>query len=276
MIDTRDKLIDALGNNSSRIIIDKVSLASMVAGNYASLWRATGQPAQGAIPTTPALCTKALTGAMGFNNQTSPVTSYLALLWAVCSNSSQTVEIHDRIAHMGGLVLNVTTLQTITGLNLDTLAPSAERIGDANFSDLQWWYEVYTAGGATASNATINVTYSDNSTGNLNTLAVGGTIGASRIFALTPLIPTAKQGLFIKAINSVQLSASTGTAGSFGFTCTRVRTVLPLALANKTEVADYAQTGLPEIPNDSCLQIIMLPSTTTTGTLRGGGKIAHG
>ncbi len=276
MIDTRDKLIDAMGNNSSRIVIDKASLPSQAAGTYTSLWRATGQPAQAAIPTTAAVPTSATTGAIGFTNQTSPVTSYLAWLWSTSSNSAMNLEVHDRIAHLGGLVLNVTTSQTVSGLNLDTLAPSAERIGAANYSDLQWWYEVYTAGGATASNATINVTYSDASTGNLNTLAVGGTIGASRIFALTPLIPIAKQGLFIKGINSVQLSASTGTAGNFGFTCTRPRTILPLALANKAEVADYAQTGLPEIPNDSCLMLVTLNSTTSTGNIRGGGKIAHG
>ena len=45
-IDTRDKLIDALGNNSSRFVIDKASLSNAVAGAYYSLWRATGQPGQ--------------------------------------------------------------------------------------------------------------------------------------------------------------------------------------------------------------------------------------
>jgi hypothetical protein len=275
-ITARNQLIDALGNNSSRIVIDKASLAAQVAGVYASMWRATGQPAQGAIPSTPAICTSATTGAIGFANQTSPVTSYIGWLFATCSNSAQSLEIHDRLAHNGGLVFNVTTAQAITGHDLSTLSLPSDRIGDANYSDVQWWLEVYTAGGATASNATINVTFDDASTGNLNTLAVGGTLGASRMYGLNNLRTTGQQSRYIRGINSVTLSASTGTAGSFGFTATRPRTVLDMPLANKINVADWAALGLPNVPNDSCLMLIVLPSTTSTGTLRGGGKIAHG
>jgi hypothetical protein len=186
------------------------------------------------------------------------------------------VEIHDRVAHLGGLVLNVTTSQTVTGLDLSTLGLAADRRGDANYSDLQWWLEVYADGGGTASNATINVTYDDASTGNLSVLAVGGTIRIGNMFALTPLIPAAQQGKFIRGINSVILSASTGTPGNFGFTCTRPRTLLTLPLANKSEQGDWALLGLPEVPNNSCLQAVILPTTTSSGTLRGGGKIAHG
>jgi hypothetical protein len=74
----------------------------------------------------------------------------------------------------------------------------------------------------------------------------------------------------------VTLSATTGTAGSFGVTATRPRMTMPLLLANKMEVFDWAQLGLPEIFNSSCLFPIQLASTTTTGTVRGGGKISHG
>lgn len=49
-ISTRDQLISALGNNSSRLVIDKASIASQAVGTFVSLWRATGQPGQGAIP----------------------------------------------------------------------------------------------------------------------------------------------------------------------------------------------------------------------------------
>jgi hypothetical protein len=275
-ITTVSQLFDALANNSSRIVLDKASIANQTAGGFASLWRATGQPGQGAIPAAAAVPTKALLGAMGFDNQTLPVKSYLAWLAVVSSNNGQGVEIHDRVAHYGGLVLNVTTAQNLTGMNLATLGVTAARLGDANYSDVVWFLEVYTDGGATASNATINVTYNDDSTGNLNVVAVGGTLRAGRLLPLTPLIPTAKQGFFIKGINSVTLSASTTVAGNFGFTATRPRTIVGLDLANKTQSFDWAQLGASEIPNDACLQVIMVCITTSTGTLRGGGKIAHG
>lgn len=278
-ITTPAQLLDALGNNSSRIILDKSSIANMVAGQFASLWRATGQPAQGAIPgTTPAIPTSATLGAVAFANQTAPSTSYIAWLFAQCANSAMTLEVHDRVAHMGGLVLNVTTAQNITGLDLSSggLNLAAARRGDANYSDIQWWLECYTDGGATASNATINATYDDASAGNLSVVAVGGTLRAGRMIPLTPLIPSAQQGKFIRGLNSVTLSASTTVAGNFGFTATRPRTVIELPLANKSEVRDWAQLGLPEIANDSCLMFIMPCSTTSTGLVRGGGKIAHG
>lgn len=276
MITTRDQLISALANNSSRLILDKASLASQVAGSYASMWRATGQPAQGAIPTTAQVPTNSTLGCIPFANQVAPVTSYLAYLFAASSNSATTLEIHDRIAHMGGLSLAVTTPQTITGLDLLTLAPSAQRIGAADYRDVQWWIEIYAAGGATASNATINVTFDDNTSDNLNVVGVGGTLGIGRMLGVDALRTTAQQGKNIRAINSVTLSASTGTAGNFGFTCTRPRAVVPMPILNFATVFDWAQLGLPEIPNDSCLFPMILPGTTSTGTLRGGGKIAHG
>ena len=77
-ITTRDQLIDALANNSSRLVIDKASLANAAAGQFFSLWTAGGTPGAGAAPGAAAVPTKATTGAFDFDNQTSPVASYLA------------------------------------------------------------------------------------------------------------------------------------------------------------------------------------------------------
>jgi hypothetical protein len=279
-ITTRDQLISALGNNYSQFQIDKANVANAASTQLISMWRATGQPAQGAIPTTTsALCDNTLTGCIPFTQQTAPATSYIgALIGILVGQSTTSIEIHDRIAHMGGLAFNVftPTVQTITGLDLNTLAPSAARRGATNFSDLQWWLEVYGDGGATASNATVNVTYNDNSTGNLNLIAVGGTLRIGRMIGLTQFIPAAQQGLFIRGINSVVLSASTTVAGNFGFTCTRIRAVAPFAILNKPENYDWAQLGMPEVPNGSCLMLAVQASTTSTGVVRGQGKIVHG
>lgn len=277
-ITTRDQLIDGMGNNASRLIIDKASISSVAAGNYVSLWRATGQPGQGAIPAAAAVCTNALTGAMGFTQQTAPATSYGAWATAVCSNSAMTVEIHDRLMHMGGLNGTLTTAQTVSvdiNANLGTSNLDARK-GDANFSDVSWWLEWYTATGGTAVTATVAVTYSDGSTGNLTGVSLAATRPASQMIPLNGSIPAAQSGLFIRAVNSVTLSATTGTAGSFGVTATRLRMTLPLPLANKAETFDWAALGLPEIHNSACLFPLVLTSTTSTGTVRGQGKIAHG
>lgn len=276
-ISTRDQLIDALCNNSSRFVIDKASIASQAAGTFVSLWRATGQPGQGAIPAAAAVCYNTLTGAMGFAQQVAPATSYGAWANAVCSNSAMTLEIHDRLMHMGGLNGTLTTAQTV---NLDVNANLAsgnidKRKGDSNFSDIQWWLEWYTATGSTAVTATVSVTYNDGTSGTLSA-SLAATRPASFLLPLNGLIPAAAAGKYIRDVDSVQLSATTGAAGSFGVTATRPRMTMPLPLANKMEVFDWAALGLPEVANSSCLFPVVLTSTTSTGTVRGGGKLAHG
>lgn len=275
-ISTRDQIIDGLGNNNNRITWDKASLGTQVVGQYCSLWRATGVPAQGAIPAAAAYCTKALTGAISFDNQTGPATSYLGYHTLLCSAANTNFEIHDRLAHMGGLNGTLLTAQTV-GIDLSTINAGgpvpAERLGDANYSDVMWFLEWYTATGATASNATVNVTYNDGSTGNLAVIAIGGTaIAASQCRQLVPAV----NGRFIRGVNSVTLSASTGTAGSFGVTATRPRAAMSVPIANKVEIFDWAQLGFPEIPNDSCLAGMLLSTATSSGTIKGQGKIIHG
>ena len=276
-ISTLDGIVNALGNNSSRFILDKASIASQGAGTFVSLWRATGQPGQGAIPAAAANCNNATVGGIGFAQQVSPATSYGAYLEFAASNAAMTLELHDRLRHMGGLSGILATAQTV-GIDLDgvTADNMVERIGDSNYSDIQWWLEWYTATGSTVVTATIAVTYNDGTTGNLTALSLAATRPASFMASLNGLIPAAAAGKYIRAVNSVTLSATSGTAGSFGVTATRPRMTIGAPIANFKFVADWAALGLPEIFNSSCLFPVVLTSTTSSGTVRGGGKIAHG
>lgn len=279
-ITSLDHLVNALANNSSRLVIDKASLSNVAVGQFHSLWRATGQPGQGAAPTTLRVCTNALTGAMNFTQQTAPATSYIGYLEAVTSNSATSIEIHDRLIDTGSLVGNVATAQTTNlPLDLETHLASnnlAERIGDPNYSDVQWWLEWSADTGSTATTVTVNVTYSDGSTGNLTAASIAATRRASYMLPLNGLIPAAKSGLYIRGVNSVTFAATTGTAGALGVTATRKRVSIASPVANMQWSADWAALPLSEIPNESCLFLVMLPGTTTTGTVRGGGKVAHG
>ena len=277
MITNRDQLIDALANNSSRIVIDKASIANAAAGQYHSLWRATGQPGQGAIRAAAANCNQSTVGGMKFSQQTAPAKSYLAYLEATSSNAAMTLEVHDRLMHMGGLNGTLATAQTVgidfNGVTADNMA---ERIGDADCSDIQWWLEWYTDTGASVTTATVAVTYSDGTTGNLTGVSLAATRRASFMQPLNGLIPAASGGKFIRAVNTVTLSASTGTVGNFGVTATRLRGSLFMPIANAKFSADWASLPINTIPNSACPLIAVLASTTSTGLLRGGGKIAHG
>ena len=267
-----------MANNSSRLVIDKASISNAAAGQFHSLWRATGQPGQAAVPTTAARCTNALVGALGFTQQVSPSTSYLGILEGLCSNNATVLEIHDRLMHMGGLNGTLATGQTV---NLDVHAEIANdnlaaRIGDANYSDIAWWLEWYSDTGSTAVNATVTVTYDNGSSGNLTVIALAATRRASLMIPLNGSIPAADSGKFIRDIDSVTLSATTGAAGSFGVTATRYRAALYKPLANARFTADWAGLGLPSIPNSSCLMLVQLAGTTSTGVVRATGKIVHG
>lgn len=277
-ITTRDEFMDAMMNNSSRIIIDKASIANAAAAQFYSLWRATGQPGQGAIPAAAAVCDNTFVGSLQFNQQTSPATSYLGILEALCGNAATTLEIHDRLMHKGGLSGIVTTAQTASvdlNANLATANLDARK-GDANFSDVQWWLEWYTDTGATGVNATVAVTYNDGTTGSLTATTLAATRRASFMQPLNSLIPAASSGKYIRSVDSVTLSATTGTAGSFGVTATRYRAAIFQPIANARFTSDWAGLGVPEIPNSSCLFPIQLASTSTTGTVRATGKIVHG
>lgn len=277
-ITTRDQLIDALCNNSSRIVIDKASLSNAAAGQFHSLWRATGMPTQGAVPGAAAVCNNALTGGIGFNQQTAPAKSYLAILEGLCSNASTTIEVHDRLMHMGGLTANSTAVQTV---NLDVFTQLAnenltERIGASDFSDVTWWLEWYTDSGGTGMSAVANVTYTDGTSGDLAAVAIAATRRASFMQPLNSLIPASDPQKIIRDVNTVTLSVGSGAAGSFGVTATRYRSALYKPIANARFTADWASLGIPLIPNKACLMLVQLASTTSTGAVRATGKIVHG
>ena len=278
-IDTADELISAMGNNSSRLIIDKTSLASAAAGEFFSLWRATGQPGQGAIPTTtPSMCNNTTLGGMNFTQQTSPSTSYLGIIEGLTANAGTTLEIHDRIAHVGGYSGIVTTIQPAAGsalaLNSFSTDNIAARIGDANYSDVTWWVEWYSDTGSTASNCTINVTFNDGTSNNLTAFVFGRRTG--RMIPLNGLVQAVDSGKYIRAVNTVTLSASTTAAGSFGITATRYRAANYMPVVNARFTANWADLGLPEVANNSCLTPVILTPTTSTGIIRATGKVVHG
>ena len=170
---------------------------------------------------------------------------------------------------------NVTTAQTTNlPINLSTLGVVSDRIGAANFSEINWYLEVYTDGGATASNATIGVIYNDNSSGNLNVVAVGGTLRAGQCIHLNPF--KLINGLYIKGITGVTLSAATGTVGNFGFTAVRELANCSNDVAQKRENFDWAKLGLPEIPAGACVFPMIYPVSTSSGVVKSNGKIIYG
>ncbi|TVS07759.1 MAG: hypothetical protein EA413_00385 [Cyanobium sp. PLM2.Bin73] len=268
-ITSRDQLIAALAN-SQHVYFNKSVLTNAVAGRFYSLWRAGGEPAQAVIPGSQEVCTGELLGSMQLQPPPEPFLNYVAAVNFSGSLALNSVELHDRICHMAGLVGNVADLQA-TNLPLTLAGVAADRIGPEDFSQLQWWLEWYVSTGSTAAVATVTVVADDDSVHEVDVELASN----SRLAGLYPIFPPAgKKG--IKAVNILQLDRSTGTAGDFGVTCTRYRCAFSTDLANRSQVYDWAQLGLPDIHPDACLALIQMCTTSNTGNPRGVVRFAVG
>jgi len=268
---TRDEIVAALANAITLPVI-KASIATQGAGGWSSLWRATGTPAQGAIPGAAAVCTDALLGSLGAIPTPTGGQRNAALRVAMASGSAgPLVLLVDRLAHMGGLS-GVTASPTAQTVDVDISSLAGTRCA-ADYSDVTWWLEIYSDIGTTARVAT--VAYTDSGGGSrTTTVALGGASPLNQDSRCFPIIPAAATPLPIESVQSVTLDASTGTAGSFGVTATRE--IAPLALppvANYADLYDWARLGAPSVHADACLSFMQLCTTTSTGALTGSVAI---
>lgn len=267
-IDTLDKLVAGLSARQT-LTIYKGSISTQGVNGFTSLWRATGNPRQGAIPGAAATCTKALTGTWNFNNPVSG-NSYLAGL-NIQGAASHHLIIYDRLAHMGGLLGNVATAQTVN------LSIPADRNAVYTDPDLEWFCEIYTDIGTSGQTAT--VTYVDEGDQSATfTFTLGGTSPLnqdSRLFPLNSATTNLGATKKIKSITSVQ-HASTGTAGNYGFTVAK-----RLASVNMGQIAvgasyDFAGLKFPKVPNDACIWFAIIASNATTGIMTGDLTMVQG
>lgn len=263
---TRDEIVAALSTATVYPVI-KASIGTQGSGGWSSLWRATGVPAQGAIPAGAAVCTDALTGSLGAIATPGSGQRNAVLRAALASGAAgPLVVLVDRLAHMGGLSGTTTPGNQTVSVDLTTLAGTRCA---SDYSDAQWWLEIYTDVGTTAVTATVNYTDSGN-TGRTTTLSFGGASPLNQDSRIFPIIPAAATPLPIKSVQSVSLSASTLTAGSFGVTATREIAAFGMPpVANYGDAYDWARLGAPTVHADACLAFLMLCTTTSTGALTG-------
>ena len=269
-------LLAGMASGAYRLPLTRNSLSTMVAGHEASLWRGVGFPSQAAIPGAAAICDNALLGALPLAARSGGQQRIISGITLQGAAVGHTYLVEDRLGHMGGLSGVVTTAQTVN-LNIHSnLAVSnlAERVGAVNYSEIEWYLEWYTATGATVSTPTAQVTFHDGTTGSVNVWVLGATalpasVAASRRYKLVPV-----NGKFIRSVESVTLSASTATAGSFGVTAVRRLCEVEVLVANALQVRDWSVLTAPKIADNACVTLGQLCITTTTGAMQGAIKQA--
>ena len=264
MLDSMDKLVAGLAG-STKLRFYKPSLANATAGQMHSLWRSNGFPTLGAIPGAAATCTSGLTGSWSLPAATVGNKLYVAKMSA-SNNVQAQVLLVDRLAHMGGLSGVLATAQTV---NLDVATPAAAGRCDADGAGVLWGLEWYTDTGATAVTATVTYTNDLDVPGRTTTVALAATRRASTFLPIMPNSSDAR----IKSIQSVTLSATTATAGSFGVTAIRRVAELPLQIAGVGALADFAALALPGLVGSECLALYEMCATTSTGNLMGSMEV---
>jgi hypothetical protein len=238
--------------------VNKTSIANAVAGQLMSLWRATGNPTQPAIPGAAAIVTNATAGALLMAALTTGDTRYIDA-FALNSSSAGTIVAFDRVINDGTLNGTLLTAQAINTPALPARAPAAE---------CDWYLEWYTDTGATAATATVAVTYTDATTSNI-AVALTATMRAARMLQIVPVA-----GKIIASVQTVTLSVSTGTAGNFGVTC--VRRLAVSAIVATANIGDRLESMLRKIDAASCLMLGVECSTTSTGQVSGFVTLMEG
>ena len=244
-------------------------------------WYSTWQPVKwggggaGAAPgTTQRLCTDATQGRLvTFTNPSGGATMRL-LNWQHATMQGSTDLLCDRIKDVSGLVMNVATLQSLT---IDLVDAAAAGRCASDGSDVEWWFEVFAAGGAT-SVVSITVTYTNQAgTGGRTAVVTGSLVGASMfpIYRMHPIMPYLQAGdTAIKSIQSIQLNTSSGTAGNLGIVAIK-RYATFWSATSQGMPQDYTMMGIPNIPNDACLFVMSYATGTggiKTGTVILGAK----
>jgi hypothetical protein len=168
---------------------------------------------------------------------------------------------------MGGLSGTVTTAQS-TGAVMTS--PVTDGRCSSDYSDVEWYLEWYTATGSTGVTATCAVTYNDASTGT-TTVTIAASLPAYRMLPIQP--PAGTVGKWIKTVDSVTLSASTGTAGSFGVTAVKRLSSFVSLISNGFYIADFAALSEPKVGANACINAMYWTTTTSTGTSVGSFAI---
>jgi len=234
-----------------------VAATAPIIGRGCSLWTYDGMPASGAVPTVAAIPDRTTTGAIPFTAATGGRDLHL-IGTSITPLIAGVFLLYDRLFHIGGLSGTSTAAQSVQG---SPASPALTRNtgGAGNIA----WYEIYTIIGSTGTTLTMNYTDDAGNSGQTSTINIGAT--NFREVTRAQRIPLAAGDTGIRAINTVQLTATTGTVGNFGITIAQPLAWLPVGAAGTAGWRDYT-TGLPGIPvinPDACLTLMFIPAVAT-------------
>jgi hypothetical protein len=243
--------------------VQGIAATAPVSGRGCSLWEYDGMPAKGDVPTAGAIPTKSTQGAIPFTAAGGGRDKHL-IGASIAPLTAGVFLLYDRLFHEGGLSGTSTSAQTIQG---STPSPALTRNtgGAGNIA----FYEIYTQIGTTSTTLTMTYTNQAGTGSRTSTINIGAT--SFREATRMQRIPLAAGDSGIRAIEQIQLSATTGTAGNFGITIAQPLAWIPVGAGGTMGWRDYT-TGLPGIPvidPNACLSLMFIPNAGTAPELFG-------
>jgi hypothetical protein len=228
--------------------------AATVIGEFTSLWQYEGYPAHGAAPGAVAAPDNTTNGGM---KQADPGGGRQKWLTGACgvAASNGMLYLCDRLLHISGLSGTVTTAQTVGG--------SLTRYTDGK--GVEAWAEIYTQIGATATTITASYTDDAGNTGNTSPAVVFGGTSRREAQRMIPL-GLAAGDVGVRAVASVTVLATTGTAGDFGVTLLKRLIGIPVPATAQGGLRSFMDGPMPEILTDACLFWLWLPNAASNPT----------
>lgn len=265
-ISTMDGLVAAMAG-AQRIQLQKAS-ATTVANFYYTLWSTAGIPAAGNLTigniTAGVIPNDSTLGAPVINAFTGANVGY-CLGWDAATAQPGVVSIYDRLWHAGSF--STTTLHT------DTLSgqPTLSRVPNTDYSQLELWLEQNVAMGATAT--TVTVSYQDG-TNATQTATLDTNLSSNPSLRMLPF--RLANGTGVQKVNSVTVGGVLG-AGSFNVVIQRNLGDMTVVSANISRPKQNAfDMAMPQVYTDSCIALMYLATTTSSGTLFGEMVIGNG
>lgn len=227
-----------------------------------SFW--TNAPFVGAAPTTAAVPSRTILGALGQKNGVGRlcIGDYKSLTGIIIGGGM--MMIIDRLSHQGGLDGTVISAQTT---NLPTAALTRYTTGDGVLAAI----EIYTLIGATATTISVSYTNQAGTSGKISPDTVFGGSGYNAAQRFIP-IPLASGDTGFRSVESVTVLASTGTAGNFGILLFKPLTMFPTKCDfTPSHWNALIQGGcqLPKIETDACLQFVGQNGANSFAMLQG-------
>jgi len=262
---------DRLQGLYQKVRFTKAAVTTVAARSYSS-WLSGTFPAAGVAPTTAAVPTNATAGSLGQIDCAGSTQRLLRLILQTAGATGGMITIADRLSHQGGLSGIVAGAQTT---NLPTAALTRQTTGD----DVLLGIEVYTAVGATGT--TISASYT-NQAGTATRTTPLTTFGGTGFNAISRIIflPLQVSDSGVRAVASVSVTATTGTAGAFGVTLAYPLVSIPVEDVTMPMGLDEEGlfgfgTWFPQIVDGACLFFILHTVGTTTGIIQGQAHLSE-